>query len=333
VAGWILELDRGRAYPYEGNYSTYLETKAARLAAEARVSAGRRRVLDRELEWVRAGTKGRHDKGRARLRRYEELAAEAELERPVDFDEIQIPPGPRLGDVVVEATGLAKGYGDRLLVDDLSFSLPRGGIVGVIGANGAGKTTLFKLICGQEPPDGGELRLGPTVRLAYVDQEQARLDPSQTVFEAVSGGLDHFRVGGRDMPTRAYVATFGFKGPDQQKPVGVLSGGERNRLNLALTLREGGNLLLLDEPTNDLDVDTLRSLESALLDFPGCAVVISHDRWFLNRIATHMLAFEGDSRVAWFEGNFADYQADKVRRLGPEATRPHRVTYRKLVRD
>jgi ATP-binding cassette ChvD family protein len=333
VAGWILELDRGRAYPYEGNYSTYLETKAARLAAEARASAGRRRVLDRELEWVRAGTKGRHDKGRARLRRYEELAAEAELERPVDFDEIQIPPGPRLGDVVVEATGLAKGYGDRLLVDDLSFSLPRGGIVGVIGANGAGKTTLFKLICGQEPPDGGELRLGPTVRLAYVDQEQARLDPSQTVFEAVSGGLDHFRVGGRDMPTRAYVATFGFKGPDQQKPVGVLSGGERNRLNLALTLREGGNLLLLDEPTNDLDVDTLRSLESALLDFPGCAVVISHDRWFLDRIATHMLAFEGDSRVAWFEGNFADYQADKVRRLGPEATRPHRVTYRKLVRD
>jgi ATP-binding cassette ChvD family protein len=333
VAGWILELDRGRAYPYEGNYSTYLETKAARLAAEARASAGRRRVLDRELEWVRAGTKGRHDKGRARLRRYEELAAEAELERPVDFDEIQIPPGPRLGDVVVEATGLAKGYGDRLLIDDLSFSLPRGGIVGVIGANGAGKTTLFKLICGQEPPDGGELRLGPTVRLAYVDQERAHLDPSQTVFEAVSGGLDHFRVGGRDMPTRAYVATFGFKGTDQQKPVGVLSGGERNRLNLALTLREGGNLLLLDEPTNDLDVDTLRSLESALLDFPGCAVVISHDRWFLDRIATHMLAFEGDSRVAWFEGNFADYQADKVRRLGPEAARPHRVTYRKLVRD
>ena len=333
VAGWILELDRGRAYPYEGNYSTYLAVKAARLAAEARASAGRRRVLERELEWVRAGTKGRHDKGRARLRRYDELAAEAERERPVDFDEIQVPPGPRLGDVVVEAAGLAKGYGDRLLIDDLSFSLPRGGIVGVIGANGAGKTTLFKLICGQEPPDGGELRLGPTVRLAYVDQERARLDPSHTVFEAVSGGLDHFRVGGRDMPTRAYVATFGFKGPDQQKPVGALSGGERNRLNLALTLREGGNLLLLDEPTNDLDVDTLRSLESALLDFPGCAVVISHDRWFLDRIATHMLAFEGDSRVAWFEGNFADYQADKVRRLGPEATRPHRVTYRKLVRD
>jgi len=333
VAGWILELDRGRAYPYEGNYSTYLAVKAARLAAEARASAGRRRVLERELEWVRAGTKGRHDKGRARLRRYEELAAEAERGRPVDFDEIQVPPGPRLGDVVVEAAGLAKGYGDRLLIDDLSFSLPRGGIVGVIGANGAGKTTLFKLITGEERPDAGELRLGPTGRLAYVDQDRARLDPSQTVFEAISGGLDHFRVGGRDMPTRAYVATFGFKGPDQQKPVGVLSGGERNRLNLALTLREGGNLLLLDEPTNDLDVDTLRSLESALLDFPGCAVVISHDRWFLDRIATHMLAFEGDSRVAWFEGNFADYQADKVRRLGPEATRPHRVTYRKLVRD
>jgi ATP-binding cassette ChvD family protein len=333
VAGWILELDRGRAYPYEGNYSTYLETKTARLAAEARASAGRKRVLERELEWVRAGTKGRHDKGRARLRRYEELAAAAEHDRPVDFDEIQIPPGPRLGDVVVEAAGLTKGYGDRLLIDDLSFSLPRGGIVGIIGANGAGKTTLFKLVTGQERPDGGELRLGPTVQLAYVDQDRSRLDGSQTVFEAISGGLDHFRVGGREMPTRAYVATFGFKGTDQQKPVGVLSGGERNRLNLALTLCEGGNLLLLDEPTNDLDVDTLRSLESALLDFPGCAVVISHDRWFLDRIATHMLAFEGDSRVVWFEGNFADYQTDKVRRLGPEATRPHRYTYRKLVRD
>ncbi len=333
VAGWILELDRGRAYPYEGNYSTYLETKTARLAAEARASAGRKRVLERELEWVRAGTKGRHDKGRARLRRYEELASAAERDRPVDFDEIQVPPGPRLGDVVVEASGLTKGYGDRLLIDELSFDLPRGGIVGVIGANGAGKTTLFKLVTGEERPDAGELRLGPTVQLAYVDQDRARLDPSQTVFEAISGGLDHFRVGGREMPTRAYVATFGFKGPDQQKPVGALSGGERNRLNLALTLREGGNLLLLDEPTNDLDVDTLRSLESALLDFPGCVVVISHDRWFLDRIATHMLAFEGDSRVVWFEGNFADYQADKVRRLGPEATRPHRYTYRKLVRD
>jgi ATP-binding cassette ChvD family protein len=333
VAGWILELDRGRAYPYEGNYTTYLETKAARLAAEARASAGRRRVLQRELDWVRAGTKGRHDKGRARLRRYEELAAEAERDRPIDFDEIQIPPGPRLGDVVVEAEGLTKGYGDRLLVDGLSFSLPRGGIVGVIGANGAGKTTLVRMVTGDERPDGGRLRLGPTVKLAYVDQDRARLEDGRTVFEAISGGLDHFRVGGREMPTRAYVATFGFKGPDQQKPVGVLSGGERNRLNLALTLREGGNLLLLDEPTNDLDVDTLRSLESALLDFPGCAVVVSHDRWFLDRVATHVLAFEGDSQVVWFEGNFADYQADKVRRLGPEAARPHRVTYRKLVRD
>jgi ATP-binding cassette ChvD family protein len=333
VAGWILELDRGRAYPYEGNYSTYLETKAARLAAEARASAGRRRVLQRELDWVRAGTKGRHAKGRDRLRRYEELAAEAERDRPIDFDEIQVPPGPRLGDVVVEAERLTKGYGDRLLVDGLSFSLPRGGIVGVIGANGAGKTTLVRMITGDERPDAGRLRLGPTVKLAYVDQDRARLEDGRTVFEAISGGLDHFRVGGREMPTRAYVATFGFKGPDQQKPVGVLSGGERNRLNLALTLREGGNLLLLDEPTNDLDVDTLRSLESALLDFPGCAVVVSHDRWFLDRVATHVLAFEGDSQVVWFEGNFADYQADKVRRLGPEAARPHRVTYRKLVRD
>jgi ATP-binding cassette ChvD family protein len=332
VAGWILELDRGRAYPYEGNYSTYLETKAARLAAEARASAGRRRVLQRELEWVRAGTKGRHAKGRARLRRYEELAARAERDRPIDFDEIQIPPGPRLGDVVVEAEGLAKGYGDRLLVEGLSFSLPRGGIVGVIGPNGAGKTTLIRMITGQERPDAGALRLGPTVKLAYVDQDRARLDPGRTVFETISGGLDHFRVGGREMPTRAYVASFGFKGSDQQKPVEVLSGGERNRLNLALTLREGGNLLLLDEPTNDLDVDTLRSLESALLDFPGCAVVISHDRWFLDRVATHVLAFEGDSQAVWFEGNFADYQADKVTRLGPEAARPHRVTYRKLVR-
>jgi ATP-binding cassette ChvD family protein len=333
VAGWILELDRGRAYPYEGNYSTYLETKAARLAAEARASAGRRRVLQRELEWVRAGTKGRHAKGRARLRRYEELAAAAERDRPIDFDEIQIPPGPRLGDLVVEAERLRKGYGDRLLVEDLSFRLPRGGIVGVIGANGAGKTTLIRMITGEERPDAGSLVVGPTVKLAYVDQDRARLGTGRTVFEVISGGLDHFRVGGREMPTRAYVATFGFKGADQQKPVEVLSGGERNRLNLALTLREGGNLLLLDEPTNDLDVDTLRSLESALLDFPGCAVVVSHDRWFLDRVATHVLAFEGDSQAVWFEGNFADYQADKVRRLGPEAARPHRVTYRKLVRD
>jgi ATP-binding cassette ChvD family protein len=333
VAGWILELDRGRAYPYEGNYSTYLETKAARLAAEARASAGRRRVLQRELEWVRAGTKGRHAKGRARLRRYEELAAAAERDRPIDVDEIQIPPGPRLGDLVVEAEGLRKGYGDRLLLEDLSFSLPRGGIVGVIGANGAGKTTLIRMITGEERPDAGRLVVGPTVKLAHVDQDRARLEQGKTVFEVISGGLDHFRVGARELPTRAYVATFGFKGADQQKPVEALSGGERNRLNLALTLREGGNLVLLDEPTNDLDVDTLRSLESALLDFPGCAVVVSHDRWFLDRVATHVLAFEGDSQAVWFEGNFADYQADKVRRLGPEAARPHRVTYRGLVRD
>jgi ATP-binding cassette ChvD family protein len=332
VAGWILELDRGRAYPYQGNYSTYLETKARRLAAGARAGEGRRKVLERELEWVRAGTKGRHAKGRARLTRYEELAAEAERDRPVDFDEIQIPPGPRLGDLVIEARGLAKGYGDRLLFDDLEFTLPRGGIVGVIGANGAGKTTLFKLFTGEEQPSAGELGVGPTVRLAYVDQARAGLDASRTVFEAISGGLDHLRVGAREMPARAYVGTFGFKGPDQQKPVGVLSGGERNRLNLALTLRAGGNLLLLDEPTNDLDVDTLRSLEDALLSFAGCVIVISHDRWFLDRIATHMLAFEGDSRVVWFEGNYADYEADKVRRLGVEAARPHRVTYRKLVR-
>ena len=333
VAGWILELDRGRAYPYEGNYSTYLETKAARLAAESRAGAGRRRALERELEWVRAGTKGRHDKGRARLRRYEELAAEAERDHPVDFDEIQVPPGPRLGDVVVEADGLTKGYGDRLLIDDLSFSLPRGGIVGVIGANGAGKTTLFKLITSQERPDAGELRLGPTVQLAYVDQDRARLDGSQTVFEAISGGLDHFRVGGRDMPTRAYVATFGFKGTDQQKPVGVLSGGERNRLNLALTLKQGGNLLLLDEPTNDLDVDTLRALEDALQSFPGCAVIISHDRWFLDRVATHILAFEGDSQTVWFEGNYQEYEADRKRRLGMDADQPHRIKYKRLTRS
>ena len=332
VAGWILELDRGRAYPYQGNYSTYLETKTKRLAAEARAGEGRRKVLERELEWVRAGTKGRHAKGQARLHRYEELAAEAARDRPVDFDEIQIPAGPRLGDLVIEAEGLAKGYGDRLLFDDLTFTLPRGGIVGVIGANGAGKTTLLELFTGEEEPSAGALRIGPTVQLAYVDQARAGLDATQTVFEAVAGGLDHLRVGGREMPSRAYVGTFGFKGPDQQKPVGVLSGGERNRLNLALTLRAGGNVLLLDEPSNDLDVDTLRSLEDALLSFPGCAIVVSHDRWFLDRVATHMLAFEGDSRVVWFEGNYADYEADKVRRLGAEAARPHRVSYRKLVR-
>jgi len=333
VAGWILELDRGRAYPYQGNYSTYLETKAKRLAAEARADEGRRKALERELEWVRAGTKGRHDKGRARLRRYEELAAEAERGgRRVEAGEIQIPPGPRLGDLVVEARGLAKGYGERLLFDDLSFTLPRGGIVGVIGANGAGKTTLLELVTGEVRPDAGELRVGPTVQLAHADQARSGLDASTTVFEAVSGGLDHIKAGGRELPARAYVASFGFKGSDQQKPVRVLSGGERNRLSLALTLRGGGNLLLLDEPSNDLDVDTLRSLEDALLEFAGCAIVVSHDRWFLDRVATHVLAFEGDSRLLWFEGNYAEYEADKLRRLGPEAARPHRVTYRRLVR-
>jgi ATPase subunit of ABC transporter with duplicated ATPase domains len=282
---------------------------------------------------VRAGTKGRHAKGKARLQRYEELAAEAERAgRRSDAGEIQIPPGPRLGDLVVEASGLAKGYGDRLLFDQVSFTLPRGGIVGVIGANGAGKTTLLKLVTGAERPDAGELRVGPTVQLAYADQARANLDTDATVFEAVSGGLDHIKVGNRELPARAYVASFGFRGSDQQKPVKVLSGGERNRLSLALTLRGGGNLLLLDEPSNDLDVDTLRSLEDALLDFAGCAIVVSHDRWFLDRVATHMLAFEGDSRAVWFEGNYASYEADKVRRLGADAARPHRVTYRKLVR-
>jgi ATP-binding cassette ChvD family protein len=333
VAEWILEIDRGRTYPYQGNYSTYLETKSARLAAEARVQAGRRRSLEREVAWVRQGAKGRHAKSRARLDRYEQLAAEAERsDRPVDGDEVVIPAGPRLGAHVVEASGLVKGYGDRLLIDELSFTLPPGGIVGVIGANGVGKTTLFKLLTGAEQPDDGKLEVGPTVRLAYVDQGRTRLEDGQTVWEAVSGGLDHLKVGDRELPSRAWIAGFGFKGPDQQKQVQVLSGGERNRLNLALTLKLGGNLLLLDEPTNDLDVDTLRSLEEALLSFPGCAMVISHDRWFLDRLATHMLAFEGDSTAVWFEGNYADYEADKIRRLGAEAARPHRVTYRKLVR-
>jgi ATP-binding cassette ChvD family protein len=334
VAEWILEIDRGRTYPYQGNYSTYLETKAARLASEARVQAGRRRALEREMAWVRQGAKGRHTKSRTRLDRYEQLAAEAEqAERPVDGDEVVIPAGPRLGAHVVSADALVKGYGERLLIDRLSFTLPPGGIVGVIGANGVGKTTLFRMLTGEEKPDDGRLELGPTVRIAHVDQGRTALEGGRSVWEAVSGGLDQLQVGGRVLPSRAWLAGFGFKGPDQQKPVEVLSGGERNRLNLALTLKQGGNLLLLDEPTNDLDVDTLRSLEEALLDFPGCAMVISHDRWFLDRLATHMLAFEGDSRVVWFEGNYADYEADKLRRLGPEAARPHRVTYRKLVRD
>ncbi|WP_239340617.1 energy-dependent translational throttle protein EttA [Frankia sp. CiP3] len=337
VAGWILELDRGNAYPYEGNYTTYLETKAARLKVEGGKDAKRKRVLAQELEWVRSNPKARQAKSKARLARYEELAAEADKARPRDFEEIQIPPGPRLGAVVIEAKKLRKGFGDRVLIDDLSFSLPRGGIVGVIGPNGVGKTTLFTMLTGAVAPDAGELVIGETVDIAYVDQSRAGLDPKKNVWEVVSDGLDHIVVGKIELPSRAYVSSFGFKGPDQQKPVGVLSGGERNRLNLALTLKRGGNLLLLDEPTNDLDVETLRSLEDALGEFPGCAVVISHDRWFLDRVTTHTLAWEGTeadpARWFWFEGNFADYEANKIERLGAEAARPHRMTYRKLTRE
>jgi len=337
VAGWILELDRGRAYPYEGNYTTYLENKASRLKVEGQKDAKRRRVLAHELEWVRSNPKARQAKSKSRLARYEELAAEADRARPRDFDDIQIPPGPRLGNLVIEAKGLRKGFGDRVLIDDLSFSLPRGGIVGIIGPNGVGKTTLFTMLTGEAAPDAGALTIGETVDISYVDQSRAGLNPKKNVWETVSDGLDHIVVGKVEFPSRAYVSSFGFKGPDQQKPVGVLSGGERNRLNLALTLRKGGNVLLLDEPTNDLDVETLRSLEDALLEFPGCAVVISHDRWFLDRVATHILAWEGTdddpARWFWFEGNFADYEANKIDRLGPEAARPHRVTYRKLTRD
>jgi ATP-binding cassette ChvD family protein len=333
VAQWILEVDRGRLYPYEGNYSTYLETKAARLKVEGQKDAKRAKRLADELEWVRQNARGRQTKSRSRLNRYEEMAAEAEKSRKLDFDEIQIPAGPRLGTKVVESSGLVKGFDDRVLIDDLSFDLPRGGIVGVIGPNGAGKTTLFKMIVGEEKPDEGEIRLGETVRLSYVDQNRSGIDPKKNVWEVVSDGLDFIKVGSVEMPSRAYVSAFGFKGPDQQKPAGILSGGERNRLNLAMTLKQGGNLLLLDEPTNDLDVDTLSSLENALLDFPGCAVITAHDRWFLDRVATHILAYEGDSKWFWFEGNFADYEANKVSRLGPEAARPHRATYRKLTRD
>ncbi|MGA1669634.1 MAG: energy-dependent translational throttle protein EttA [Candidatus Nanopelagicaceae bacterium] len=332
VAQWILELDRGRAYPYEGNYSTYLETKSARLKVEGQKDAKRAKRLKEELDWVRQNAKGRQAKSKARLARYEEMAAEAEKMRKLDFEEIQIPPGPRLGNVVVEVENLSKGFGDRLLIDDLSFSLPRNGIVGVIGPNGAGKTTLFKMILGQEVPDSGTIKVGETVKVSYVDQSRAGIDPKKTLWEVVSDGLDYIKVGAVEMPSRAYVSAFGFKGPDQQKPAGVLSGGERNRLNLALTLKMGGNLLLLDEPTNDLDVETLGSLENALLEFPGCAVVISHDRWFLDRVATHILAHEGDSQWFWFEGNFESYEKNKVERLGADASRPHRVTYRKLTR-
>ena len=332
VAQWILELDRGRAYPYEGNYSTYLETKASRLKVEGQKDAKRAKRLAEELDWVRQNAKGRQAKSKARLARYEEMAAEAEKARKLEFEEIQIPMGPRLGNIVVEVDKLSKGFGERLLIDELSFSLPRNGIVGVIGPNGAGKTTLFKMILGQEQPDSGSIKVGETVKISYVDQSRSGIDPKKSLWEVVSDGLDFIKVGQVEMPSRAYVSAFGFKGPDQQKPAGVLSGGERNRLNLALTLKMGGNLLLLDEPTNDLDVETLGSLENALLDFPGCAVVISHDRWFLDRVATHILAYEGDSQWFWFEGNFESYEKNKVERLGPEAARPHRATYRKLTR-
>ena len=332
VAQWILELDRGRAYPYEGNYSTYLETKTARLKVEGQKDAKRAKRLAEELDWVRQNAKGRQAKSKARLARYEEMAAEAEKARKLDFEEIQIPMGPRLGNIVVDVEGLSKGFGDRLLIDNLSFSLPRNGIVGVIGPNGAGKTTLLKMILGLEKPDSGSIKVGETVKISYVDQSRSGIDPKKSLWEVVSDRLDFMKVGQVEMPSRAYVSAFGFKGPDQQKPAGVLSGGERNRLNLAMTLKMGGNLLLLDEPTNDLDVETLGSLENALLDFPGCAVVISHDRWFLDRIATHILAYEGDSQWFWFEGNFESYEKNKVDRLGPEAARPHRVTYRKLTR-
>jgi ATP-binding cassette ChvD family protein len=337
VAEWILELDRGRAYPYEGNYSTYLEKKQERLAVQGKKDAKLQKRLKEELEWVRQNAKGRQTKSKSRLARYEEMAAEAERTKKLDFEEIQIPAGPRLGSVVIEAQDLRKGFGDRVLIDDLSFSLPRGGIVGIIGPNGVGKTTLFKTIVGLEQPDSGEVKIGETVKISYVDQSRANIDPNKTVWESVSDGLDYINVGQQEMPSRAYIGAFGFKGPDQQKKAGVLSGGERNRLNLALTLKQGGNVLLLDEPTNDLDTETLGSLEAALLEFPGCAVVISHDRWFLDRVATHILAWEGDeenpAKWYWFEGNFESYENNKVERLGAEAARPHRVTYRKLTRD
>ncbi len=332
VAQWILELDRGRAYPYEGNYSTYLEAKASRLKVEGQKDAKRKKRLQDELEWVRSNAKARQTKSKARLDRYEEMAAEADKHRKLDFEEIQIPPGPRLGGTVIEAVKLTKGFDDRLLMGDLSFSLPRNGIVGVIGPNGVGKTTLFKMIIGEEKPDSGEIKIGETVKISYVDQGRGGLDGDKTLFEVVSDGLDWIKVGNVEMPSRAYVAAFGFKGPDQQKPAKVLSGGERNRLNLALTLKQGGNVLLLDEPTNDLDVETLGSLEDALLEFPGCAVITSHDRWFLDRVATHILAYEGDSQWFWFEGNFDSYEKNKVERLGADAARPHRATYRKLTR-
>jgi ATP-binding cassette ChvD family protein len=336
VAQWILELDRGRAYPYEGNYSTYLEKKAERLGVQGKKDQKLQKRLKEELAWVRSNPKARQAKSKSRLERYEEMANEAERTRKLDFEEIQIPPGPRLGSIVVEVQKLRKGFGERVLIDGLSFSLPRNGIVGVIGPNGVGKTTLFKTIVGLEQPDAGLVKVGDTVKLSYVDQNRAGIDPKKNVWEVVSDGLDHIKVGNVEMPSRAYVSAFGFKGPDQQKPAGVLSGGERNRLNLALTLKQGGNLVLLDEPTNDLDVETLGSLENALEQFPGCAVVISHDRWFLDRVVTHILAWEGTQENPaawyWFEGNFEGYERNKIERLGLEAARPHRVTYRKLTR-
>ena len=332
VAGWILELDRGHAFPYEGNYSTYLETKAARMKVEGQRDARLRRRLEQELEWVRSSPRARQAKSRARLDRYEQMAAEAASRQRLDFERIQIPPGPRLGRLVVEARDLVKGFGDRTLIDGLSFSLPPNGIVGVIGPNGVGKTTLLQMILGADQPDAGTIRTGETVRISYVDQMRAGIDPDKTVWEVVSGGEAFIRAGLAELPSRAYVAAFGFKGSDQQKPAGLMSGGERGRVNLALTLKQGGNLLLLDEPANDLDVDTLASLEEALAEFPGCAVITSHDRWFLDRVATHILAWEGEANWSWFEGNFAAYEQDKAARLGEEAARPHRVTYRKLTR-
>ncbi|MBN6037323.1 energy-dependent translational throttle protein EttA [Amycolatopsis sp. 195334CR] len=337
VAEWIMELDRGRVVGYEGNYSTYLEKKRERLEVQGKKDAKLAKRLKTELDWVRSNAKARQTKSRSRLDRYEEMAAEAEKTRKLDFEEIQIPPGPRLGNVVVEVNNLSKGFDDRVLIDGLSFDLPRNGIVGVIGPNGVGKTTLFKTIVGLEDADSGSVKIGETVKLSYVDQNRAGIDPKKTVWEVVSDKLDYIHVGQTEMPSRAYVSAFGFKGPDQQKPAGVLSGGERNRLNLAMTLKQGGNLILLDEPTNDLDVETLGSLENALEQFPGCAVVISHDRWFLDRVATHILAWEGtDENPAkwfWFEGNFEGYEKNKIERLGAEAARPHRVTHRKLTRD